>query len=165
VGRRLEGAPAGQGRRIALVVARFNEMVTSPLARGARECLLECGVREDDIDEIRVPGAFEVPMAARAAARSGHYDAVVCLGAVIRGETPHFDYVAGECARGVSEVARETGVPAAFGVLTTDTVEQAVERAGGKLGNKGWDAARTALEMVSLLADSRLAPAARRGGA
>jgi 6,7-dimethyl-8-ribityllumazine synthase len=152
---RIEGRTRGEGRRFALVTARFNDFVTSRLAAAAREALLEHGVEEAGIDEIPVPGAFEIPLAARVAAETGRYAAVVCLGAVIRGGTPHFDYVAGECARGVSLVSRDTGVPAVFGVLTTDTVEQATERAGGALGNKGRDAALAALEMADLLADLR----------
>jgi len=152
---RIEGRPRGAGRRFAIVVARFNDFVTSKLAAAARETLLEHGAAEADVDEIPVPGAFEIPLAARVAAESGRYAAVVCLGAVIRGGTPHFDYVAGECARGVSLVSRDTGVPAVFGVLTTDTVEQATERAGGALGNKGRDAALAALEMADLLAGLR----------
>jgi 6,7-dimethyl-8-ribityllumazine synthase len=148
---RYEGEVRGEGRRFALVVARFNDFVTGKLARAARAALEEHGVDPDAVDEIVVPGAFEIPLAARRAAGSGRYAAVVCLGAVIRGETPHFDYVAGECARGVSEVGRDTGVPAIFGVLTADTVEQATERAGGSRGNKGRDAALAALEMASLL--------------
>ena len=152
---RIEGQPRGAGRRFALVVARFNDFVTAKLAVAAREALLEHGVAEADVDEIPVPGAFEIPLAARVAAESGRYAAVVCLGAVIRGGTPHFEYVAGECARGVSSVSRDTGVPAVFGVLTTDTVEQATDRAGGTLGNKGRDAALAALEMADLLAGLR----------
>jgi 6,7-dimethyl-8-ribityllumazine synthase len=148
---RLEGAPDGAGRRFALVVARFNELVTSRLRDGAVECLAEHGAEGDAVDEIWVPGAFEIPVAARAAADTGRYDAVICLGAVIRGDTPHFDYVAGEAARGIGRVSADTGVPTAFGVLTTDTVEQAVERTGGRCGNKGRDAAMAALEMASLL--------------
>ena len=152
---RIEGQPRGGGRRFALVVARFNDFVTSRLARAARDALLEHGVAEADVDEIPVPGAFEIPLAARVAAKTGGYAAVICLGAVIRGDTPHFDYVAGECARGVSLVSADTGVPAIFGVLTTDTVEQATDRAGGSRGNKGRDAALAALEMADLLAGLR----------
>jgi 6,7-dimethyl-8-ribityllumazine synthase len=148
---RLEGSVDGEGRRFALVIARFNEFVTSRLRDGAMECLAKHGAKADDVDEIWVPGAFELPAAARAAAGTGRYDAVICLGAVIRGATPHFDYVAGESARGIGRVSTDTGVPAVFGVLTTDTTEQAVERAGGERGNKGWDAALAALEMASLL--------------
>ncbi len=151
-------APAessGQGRRIALVVARFNEFVTSRLRDGARDALRRHGVRDEDVTELWVPGAFEIPLVARAVAEAGGVDAVVCLGAVIRGETPHFEYVANECARGVADVSRDTGVPAIFGVLTTDTAAQANERAGGKLGNKGWDAALAALDVAATLASIR----------
>jgi len=147
----IEGRPDGAGRRFALVVSRFNDFVTSRLQHSARKELEGCGVLPSDIDEILVPGAFEIPLTARLAARSGRYAAVICLGAVIRGATPHFDYVAGECARGVREVGLDTGVPVIFGVLTTDTAEQAVERAGGRAGDKGRDAARAALEMADLV--------------
>ena len=147
----LEGAPRGESRRFALVIARFNDFVTSRLRDGAMDCLLKHGTEPSHVDEIRVPGAFEIPVAARAAAGTGRYDAVICLGAVIRGATPHFDYVAGECARGIERVSAETGVPAIFGVLTTDDADQALARAGGDAGNKGWDAAMAAMEMADLL--------------
>lgn len=150
-----EGRPEARGGRVAVVVARFNDFVTSRLARSAVDELVACGVPRGDVHEIRVPGAFELPFAASLAARSGRYAAVVCLGAVIRGETPHFDYVAGECARGLARVALESGVPVTFGVLTTDTPEQALARAGGAAGDKGRDAARTALEMADLAARVR----------
>jgi 6,7-dimethyl-8-ribityllumazine synthase len=143
------------GRAVALVISRFNEFVTSKLRDGARDCLAKNGVAADDVEELWVPGAFEIPFAAKAAADSGRFDAVVCLGAVIRGETPHFDYVASECARGVQNVSAITGVPTTFGVLTTDTAEQALERAGGRVGNKGFDAAAAALEMIGLLESLR----------
>ena len=145
----------GSGRRFALVVSRFNEFVTAKLRDGAREALLGRGVRESDILELWVPGAFEIPLVAQEIARTSRFDAVICLGAVIRGETPHFDYIAAECARGVAEVGRTSRVPTVFGVLTTDTVDQAQARAGGRLGNKGWDAANAALDTVSLLASVR----------
>lgn len=148
---KLEGKLDGQDRRFAVVVAKFNDFVTAKLAAAAREALLEHGTKDEDVVEIAVPGAFELPLAAKAAADTGNYDAVICVGAVIRGGTPHFDYVAGECARGVANVPLVTGVPAIFGVLTTDDVEQATERAGGSMGNKGRDAALAALEMVNLL--------------
>jgi 6,7-dimethyl-8-ribityllumazine synthase len=151
VGRTIEGRAVGAGRRFALVVSRFNDFVTSRLQRSARQELAERGVAPEDVDEIVVPGAFEIPLAAQEAARSGRYAAVICLGAVIRGATAHFEYVAGECARGVARVSVETGVPAIFGVLTTDTPAQALERAGGAAGDKGRDAARAALEMADLL--------------
>jgi 6,7-dimethyl-8-ribityllumazine synthase len=151
MGRKFEGTLEGGGHKFAVVIGRFNEFVSSRLKDGALDCLARHGVAADDVDEIWVPGAFEIPLAATIAAKSGRYDAVICLGAVIRGATPHFDFVAGECARGVGRIAAETGVPASFGILTTNTVEQALERAGSKAGNKGWDAALAALEMVSLL--------------
>ena len=145
------GEPAGHGRRIAIVVARFHEAVTSRLLSGALDGLRARGVDVDDVDVAWVPGAFEIPVVAKRFATSGRYDAVICLGAVVRGETAHFDLVAGEAARGVATVARETGVPAIFEVLATETLEQAEARAGGAHGNKGWDAAHAALEMADLL--------------
>jgi 6,7-dimethyl-8-ribityllumazine synthase len=142
---------AGEGR-FGIVVSRFNESITRQLLAGARDCLVRHGVPEDRIEAVWVPGAWEIPIAARSLARTGRFSAVITLGAVIRGGTPHFDYVAGGVASGVSSVALETGVPTIFGVLTTDTIEQAVERSGTKAGNKGWDAALAALEMSDLLA-------------
>ena len=146
----LEGAPRGEGKRFLVVVSRFNELVTERLLEGAVGCLREHGVAEDAVDVLRVPGAWELPGAAAAALRRGGVDGVVALGCVIRGETPHFDYVAGEAARGLQELAVREIVPVAFGVLTTDTREQALARAGGDRGNKGWEAALTALEMSDL---------------
>ena len=146
-----EGALDARGLRVALVVSRFNELLTERLLQGALDCLRRHGAADDDLHVVRVPGGFELPLAARTLATSGQYDAVVCLGAVIRGQTPHFDYVAGEVARGIARTAYETGVPVGFGVLTTDTLEQAVERAGAKSGNKGWDAALSAIETVQVL--------------
>lgn len=137
--------------RVALVVARFNEFITTKLQDGALDCLRRHGAEERNLHVVHVPGSFEVPLAARTLAASGHFDAVVCLGAVVRGATPHFDLVAQAVARGVAEAGLETGVPVTFGVLTTDTLEQAIERAGSKAGNKGWDAALAAIEMVNLL--------------
>ena len=147
----LEGALEGVGLRIGIVVARFNGVVTERLLEGARSALLGRGVREDDIMMARVPGSFELPLAARRLAQKGGYDAIICLGAVIRGETPHFEYVCTEAARGISLVSRDTGVPAIFGVITADTLEQALDRAGGKAGNKGHDAALSAIEMAHLV--------------
>jgi 6,7-dimethyl-8-ribityllumazine synthase len=144
-----EGSHDGAGLRIAVVVARFNDDVTSKMLDGAREALAKYGVTEYDV--AWVPGAFELPLAARKLAETKRYDAVVCLGTVIRGETPHFDYVAGETARGIMDVGRDTGVPAVFGVTTPNDREQALARAGGKKGNKGFDAVTTAVEMVTLL--------------
>ena len=150
-GLRISGGLDAQGLRIGVVAARFNRFVTSRLVEGACEALLSHGLREDDLAVCWVPGSFEVPLAAAEMARSGRWDALVCLGAVIRGETAHFDYVAGEAARGVAEAARETGVPMAFGIQTAYTEEQALARAGGSAGNRGYDAALTAIEMANLL--------------
>ena len=149
--RELRGDFASRGRRFAVVAARFNEVVVSKLVEGAVACLRAHGVAEDDLEVAWVPGAFELPLAARTFAATGTYDGVVCLGAVIRGETAHFDHVAGQAAAGIREAAEATGVPVTFGVLATDTLQQAVDRAGGKHGNKGWDAAMAAMEMASLL--------------
>ena len=140
----------GGGLRIAIVAGRFNDAIVRNLVDGAADMLRRHGVADDDIQLVWVPGAFEVPQAARMLAVAGTVDAVVCLGAVIRGATPHFDYVAGECASGVARVTAETDVPCIFGVLTTDTIEQALERAGTKAGNKGGDAAVAAIEMANL---------------
>ena len=140
-----------RGRRFAITVARFNAIVTRKLLDGALAALDAHGVAAEDIDVVWVPGAFELPLAALRLARSRTFDAVICLGAVIRGETAHFDHVAGQAAAGIREAAVATGVPVAFGVLTTDDLEQAMDRAGGKHGNKGWDAATTAIEMASLI--------------
>jgi len=146
-----EGKLSGEGLTFALVVGRFNELISLRLYEGALDCLRRHDVPDDAIDTAFVPGAFELPLVARKLAERGQYDAVICLGAVIRGGTPHFDYVAGEAAKGIAKVSLDTGVPVIFGVLTTDSIEQAVERAGTKSGNKGWAAATTALEMANLL--------------
>ncbi len=151
MGRVFQGQLAGNGLRFALVVSRFNDLITARLREGARDALLRHGVAEEDIDEAWVPGAMEVPLAAQKLAGTGRYQGIVCLGAVIRGSTPHFDYVAGEVSKGVVAVSMLTGVPCGFGVLTTDTIEQAIERAGTKAGNKGYDAAVATLEMATLL--------------
>ncbi len=140
-----------RGRRFAIVVARFNEIVTRKLLDGALAALDAHGVAAGDIDVVWVPGAFELPLAALRLAGSRTFDAVICLGAVIRGETAHFDHVAGQAAAGIREAAMATGIPVSFGVLTTEDLEQAMDRAGGKHGNKGWDAATTAIEVASLL--------------
>ncbi|HET7632291.1 MAG TPA: 6,7-dimethyl-8-ribityllumazine synthase [Gemmatimonadaceae bacterium] len=145
------GTPVGQGRRVAVVASRFNESITSKLADGAMDALVRHGVAVDDIDSIWVPGAWELPPAVRRLMDTQRYDAVVAVGAVIRGETPHFDYVAGEAARGLAQASSEFDVPLGFGLLTCDTMEQAQARAGGTHGNKGWDAAVAALEMADLL--------------
>ena len=147
----IEGDLSVRDLRIACVAARFNDFVVEALVRGALDVLKRHGLPEKQIEIVRVPGAFEIPLALQKLAMSRRYDALIALGAVIRGDTPHFDYVAGECASGIGRVALESGVPIAFGVLTTDTVEQAMDRAGGKAGNKGADAALTAIEMVNLL--------------
>ena len=144
------GTPTGAGRRIAVLASRFNDTVTQPLVDGALDALTRHGVAFDDIDVVWVPGAFELPAAARVLLASERYDALVAVGAVIRGDTPHFDYVAGEAARGLAQAAADSHVPLGFGVLTCDTMEQAAERAGGAHGNKGWDAAVAALEMADL---------------
>lgn len=146
------GMLRGEGRRFGIVVGRFNELVTRQLLAGARDCLLRHGASDDDIEAVWVPGAFEIPAALRRLERTGRFDALIALGAVIRGGTPHFDYVAGQAAAGVSAVGAGADVPVVFGVLTTDTIEQAIERSGTKAGNKGWDAAMTALEMADLFA-------------
>ena len=145
-----QGRSAGNGRRFAVVVSRFNANVTDRLLSGARACLEEYGVRDDDVDTFFVPGAWELPVTALHAARAG-YDAIIAIGCVIRGDTPHFDYVAGGAAQSLAQVSVETGVPVAFGVLTTEDLTQALDRAGGKAGNKGWEAALTALEMADIV--------------
>lgn len=144
-----EGSLDGRGLRVAVVVSRFNEATTRGLLDGALDGLRRCGVEEADV--AWVPGAFEIPLVALRMARSGRYHAVVCLGAVVRGETPHFEYVAGQSAAGIARVGLEAGVPVVYGVVTADTSEQAVERAGGKAGNRGRDAALAAVEMATLL--------------
>ena len=141
----------GEGLRFGVVVSRFNEFISGRLLSGAKDCLVRHGVREVDIDVAWVPGSFELPLVAQKLAASKRYDAVICLGAVIRGATPHFEYIAAEVTKGIAQVQLATGVPVAFGVLTTDTIEQAIERAGTKAGNKGWDAALSALEMADLM--------------
>ena len=146
-----EGSLIGQGLKFAVVVSRFNEFMTGKLLSGAKDAFLRHGVAEDDVDMAWVPGAFEIPMVAKKLAQSGRYHGVVCLGAVIKGSTPHFEYVAGEVAKGIAAVNLETGVPVIFGVITAETLEQAIERAGSKMGNKGFDAAVQAIEMANLL--------------
>lgn len=147
----IEGNLLAAGSRFAIVNARFNEFITNKLLGGAIDALQRHGAAEENLTVVWVPGAFEIPLAATKLARSGNYDAVICLGAVIRGSTPHFDYVCAEVSKGVAHVGLETGVPVIFGVLTTETIEQAIERAGTKAGNKGFDAAVSAIEMVNLL--------------
>lgn len=150
-----EGTLDARGQRVALVVSRFNELLTERLLEGALDCLRRHGASEGDLHVVRVPGSFEVPLAAKALAESGRFDAIVCLAAVVRGSTPHFDYVAAEIAKGIAQVGLQAGLPVAYGVLTTDTLEQAVERAGTKMGNKGWDAALAAIEMTNVLRNLR----------
>lgn len=146
----LEGHLDAQGMKVALLVSRFNDVVTSALLRGAEDCLERHGCAAEGRTVVRVPGSWEIPQVARMLAAGGKYDAVVALGALVRGATPHFDLLAAEVAKGLAQAAAETGVPVIFGVLTTDTVEQAIDRAGAKFGNKGWDAALSAIEMVNL---------------
>lgn len=145
-----EGNLVGTGLKIGIVVGRFNEFITSKLLSGAQDALKRHGVSETDVDVAWVPGAFEVPLIAKKMAESERYDAVIALGTVIRGSTPHFDYVSNEVSKGIAKIGLDTGVPTIFGVLTTDTIEQAIERAGTKAGNKGWEAAVSAIEMANL---------------
>ena len=157
------GQRRGDGLRVALVCSRFNDLITDRLLAGARDGLVRHGVDEASITVAWVPGAFEIPLAAARLAASGECDAVVCLGAVVRGATPHFDHVAGQCAAGIQRAQLDTGVPVVFGVLTTDTLEQALDRAGGKSGNKGFEAAAAAIEMADLLRQLPKPPAGGRG--
>ncbi len=146
----IEGSLTAAGRTFGIIVSRFNSMVTKNLLDGAMDCLLRHGAEEKNITVVYCPGAFEIPQVTLALAQRGRVDAIICLGCVIRGDTPHFEYIASEAAKGVSQVALQTGTPVAFGVLTTETLEQALERAGAKAGNKGWDAAMTAMELVNV---------------
>jgi len=148
----LEGDTDGRGLSLAVVVSRFNQALTEKLFAGAEDALGKCGVARESVDVVWVPGSFELPLAAKWLAESGHYDAIACLGCVLRGETPHFDYVAGQAASGIGRIELDTGVPVAFGVITADTLQQAVERAGGASGNKGFDAVITAVRMANLKA-------------
>lgn len=147
----IEGNLLASGMKFALIVSRFNDLFSERLLGGALDSLKRRGAREEDLTVYKVPGAFEIPLVAKKLALSGDYDAIICLGAVIRGSTPHFDYVAAEVSKGIAAAALETGVPIIFGVITTDTLEQAIERSGSKAGNKGYAAAEAAVEMVSLL--------------
>jgi 6,7-dimethyl-8-ribityllumazine synthase len=151
--KQIVGELVAKGMRFALVASRFNEFITNKLVSGAVDTIVRHGGEADDIAEVWVPGSFEIPLTAKTLASSGKYDSVICLGCVIRGQTPHFEYIAAEVSKGVAQVGLDTGVPVIFGVLTTDTIEQAVERAGTKAGNKGSDAASAAIEMVNLLAN------------
>jgi len=148
-----EGQLSAEGKRLAVVAARFNEMISTKLIEGARDCFLRHGGDEEDFEVFFVPGSFEIPYTAKRVAGNGKVDAVICLGAVIRGATPHFEYIASEAAKGVAQVGLDSPVPVIFGILTTDTIEQAIERAGTKAGNKGWDAALSAIEMINLQSD------------
>ena len=147
----LQGGTDGEGLRIAIVVAIFNDFITSKLLDGARAALSRHGVRDDDVSVASVPGSFELPLVAKKLAESGQHDAVICLGAVIRGETDHYEHVAGEAAKGIANAGFSSGVPVIFGVLTTDTLEQAINRAGGKQGNNGYGAGLAAIEMANLM--------------
>lgn len=146
-----EGSLIGTGLRVGIVISRFNELLSGRLLGGAQDALMRHGVAADDVDIAWVPGAFEIPFVARRLADSGRYDVVIALGVVIRGGTPHFEYVASEVSKGVAKASSDSGVPVMFGVITADTIEQAVERAGTKAGNKGWDAAMAAIEMANLV--------------
>lgn len=147
----IQGDLSGKGLKFGIVAARFNDFITSRLLEGAIDGLQRHGVAENDIEVLKVPGAYEIPLAAKMLAQSKKYNAIICLGAVIRGATPHFAYVSAEVSKGVAMVSMEMGLPVIFGVLTTDTIEQAVERAGTKSGNKGWDAALSAIEMANIM--------------
>ncbi|UCF29834.1 MAG: 6,7-dimethyl-8-ribityllumazine synthase [bacterium] len=147
----VEGKLDASGLKIAIIASRFNDFITDRLIDGAVDCLVRHGAGEDLVSVIRVPGSFELPLAARRVSESKSFDAVICLGALIRGQTPHFDFIAAEVTKGISQVSLETGVPIAFGVITADSLEQAVDRAGAKAGNKGFEAAASAIEMVNLL--------------
>lgn len=150
--RTYEGGLSAKGLKMALVVSRFNDFISSRLLDGALDTLIRSGADEKDIDVVKVPGSFEMPLVTSRLAKGGSYDAIICLGAIIRGSTPHFDYIAAEAAKGVARASTEYGVPVAFGIITADSIEQAIERAGTKSGNKGRDAALTAIETANLLA-------------
>jgi 6,7-dimethyl-8-ribityllumazine synthase len=147
----IQGDLSAKGLKFGIIASRFNDFITARLVDGALDALMRHGAAEGDVELVRVPGAFEIPFAAKVLAQSKKYQAIICLGAVIRGATPHFEYVSAEVSKGVASVSMDTGLPVIFGVLTTDTIEQAVERAGAKAGNKGWDAALSAIEMANLM--------------
>ena len=147
----IEGNLTAKDLQIGIVLSRFNDFITAKLFEGAVDCLLRHGVDEKNITTVKVPGSFEIPLAAAKLAEQKKYDAIICLGTVIRGATPHFDFISSEVSKGIASVSLKYGVPVAFGVLTTDTIEQAIERAGTKAGNKGWDAALTAMEMANVI--------------
>jgi 6,7-dimethyl-8-ribityllumazine synthase len=145
-----QGQLTAKGKRFGIVVSRFNELISKKLLEGALDCLVRHSAKEEDIEIAWVPGSFEIPMAANAFAQSERFDCVICLGALVRGSTPHFDYIAAEATKGVAQVSLETGIPVTYGIITADTLEQAIERAGTKAGNKGWDAALSGIEMADL---------------
>ena len=147
----IEGELQAKGLKFGIVMSRFNDFITSRLLEGARDALLRHGAKEDDITVIKVPGSFEIPLVAKKMASKGSYNAIICLGTIIRGATSHFEYIAAEVSKGIATVSFETGIPVTLGVITTDTIEQAIERSGTKSGNKGWDAALSAIEMAQLL--------------
>lgn len=147
----IEANLLAEGKKFALVVSRFNDFITDRLLGGAVDALERSGARDEDIEVVKVPGAFEIPLIAKKMAATGKYSAIICLGAVIRGATPHFEYVSSEVSKGIAAVSIETEIPVIFGIITTDTIEQAIERAGTKSGNKGWNAAMTAVEMANLV--------------
>lgn len=151
MGKQYEGMLVGEGLKFGLVVSRFNDFVTAKLLEGAKDALARHGVKEENIDIARTPGAFEIPLVAKKMAQGAKYDAIICLGAVIRGGTPHFDYIAAEVSKGIANVGLEAGLPIMFGVITADTLEQAIERAGTKMGNAGFNAAVNAIEMANLM--------------
>jgi 6,7-dimethyl-8-ribityllumazine synthase len=146
----IEGKLTAKAKKFGLVISRFNELISAQLLSGAKDCLVRHDCKQDDITVAWVPGSFEIPLVAKKMANSEKYDAVICLGAVIRGGTPHFDYISAEVSKGIAQVGLEAGLPVIFGIITADTIEQALERAGTKAGNKGWDAALSAIEMVNL---------------
>ncbi len=146
----IEAQLNASGKKFAIVISRFNEFITSKLLEGAKDCIIRHGCNEDEIQTIWVPGSFEIALIAKMLAETKKYDSIICLGAVIRGSTPHFDYVAGEVSKGIASVSLSTNLPVIYGIITADSIEQAIERAGTKMGNKGWDAALTAIEMANL---------------
>lgn len=149
-----KGELISKGYKYALIVSRFNNFITEKLLEGAKDALIRSGAKNDEIDTIRVPGSFEIPLVAKRVAKSGKYDSIVCLGAVIRGETPHFDYVANEVTKGIALLNLELSIPITYGIITADNTEQAIERAGTKMGNKGFSAAQNAIELLNLFADA-----------
>ncbi len=151
-----KGELISKGFKYALIISRFNNFITEKLLEGALDALLRSGANKDEIDIIRVPGAFEIPLTAKRSAKSGKYDSIICIGAVIRGETPHFDYVANEVTKGIAMLNLELSIPITYGIITADTTEQAIERAGTKMGNKGFTAAQTAIELLNLFIDAKI---------